>query len=469
MSSSAAAPPVPSLAGVYSWRALPRRVGYLLLGLVWSLSLGLAVVVLVAVGVPLSLIAVGVPVLLAGLSLARAYGALELALLRWTRMPTVTPPTWRTEKADTIGTWLWRRLSSPDAWRAALFAAVTLLLTPVTWALTLLFSVLTVAFPAMLVQVYLIPSLMYDDAESQSLGELLFSLMTPAEQAQWRIGPHGLDLLIGGVGSVIGLALLPLVAGACVHLHHAIARGLLARRTSDALRAQVVELSSARRAATQAEGRTLRQLERDLHDGPQQQLLRLQLDLEAAQRRLESDPDGAGDLLADARTRTRDTLSELRRLSRGIAPPLLQDRGLAEAVAALAERSPIPATVDLGDGTGPDGLGGDDVGDGLDPAVAQAAYFVVSELLANAAKHSGAEHVVVALGRVIGADGGDGAELAELLVVEVSDDGAGGAVLVPGGGLDGLAERLRGLGGTLSVSSPDGGPTRVRAVVPLAA
>lgn len=440
-------------AGLYSWRALPRRLGYLLICLVWPLTLGIAVVVLVAVGVPLSIIAVGVPLLLLGLLLARLYGALELALLRWAGMPALTPPTWQTDRSAPLGTRLWRQAVNPDGWRAAGFAALSIVVMPISWALTLAFSVLTLALPAQLVQVYVVPRFLRD-GESESLGELLFSLMTPAERASWRIGPEGLDLVIGSIASLIGVALLPLIAGACVALHQAIAQGLLARRASEGLRAQVQELSTARRAATEAEGRTLRQLERDLHDGPQQQLLRLQLDLEAAQRRIESDPESAAGLLEEARTRAQETLGELRLLSRGIAPPLLQDRGLAAAVVALAERNPVPTSVAVAEGAT----------DGVDPAVAQSAYFVVSELLTNTAKHAEARNASVTIVR--GPVAGMGDDDADYLVVEVLDDGAGGAVAGPGGGLDGLAERLRGLGGSLSVTSPPGGPTRVRAVLP---
>ncbi|WP_454294055.1 sensor histidine kinase [Salana multivorans] len=438
---------------LYSWRVLPRRLGYLLTCLLWPLTLGIVVVVLVAVGLPLSVIAIGVPILLLGLLLARGYGALELALLRWAGMPPLTPPTWQSDRSAPLGTRVWRQAVSPDAWRAVAFSALSILVMPISWGLTLAFSVLTLAFPAQLVQVYVIPRFLRDD-ESQSLGELLFSLMSADERASWRIGPEGLDLLIGGIASLMGLAVLPLIAGAFVTLHHVIARGLLARRASDGLRAQVQELTTARRAATEAEGRTLRQLERDLHDGPQQQLLRLQLDLEAAQRRLESDPESAAELLGEARSRAQETLGELRQLSRGIAPPLLQDRGLAAAVVALAERSPIPTSVAVAESAT----------DGLDPAVAQGAYFVVSELLANAAKHAGARNASVTIAR--GPVTGTGDDDADHLVVEVLDDGAGGAAPTPGGGLEGLAERLQGLGGSLSVTSPPGGPTRVRAVLP---
>lgn len=151
-----------------------------------------------------------------------------------------------------------------------------------------------------------------------------------------------------------------------------------------------------------------------------------------------SDPTGAAELLDEARTRTGDTLSELRRLSKGIMPPLLQDRGLGAALEALAERNPVPTAVSIA----PAAVAV------LSPEAQQGIYYVVSELYANAVRHSGATRLETHLDRD-----------AHSVLLTVTDDGVGGATARPGGGLEGLAERVKGLGGQLRVLSPAGGPT----------
>jgi signal transduction histidine kinase len=171
------------------------------------------------------------------------------------------------------------------------------------------------------------------------------------------------------------------------------------------------------------------------------------MDLEAADRRLDDDPERARPLIAEALTQTREALAELRALSRGIAPPVLADRGLAAALAAAAARSTVPVSVEVGL----------PAGERPAAAVENTAYFVVTEALTNVAKHSGATHATVDV-RPHGAD----------LVVRVTDDGVGGAHPAKGHGLSGLSERLSAVEGRLEVVSPVGGPTVVTAWIPLA-
>jgi signal transduction histidine kinase len=204
--------------------------------------------------------------------------------------------------------------------------------------------------------------------------------------------------------------------------------------------AEIGRLSEGRDAAVAAEAVALRRLERDIHDGPQQRLVRLSMDLHRAQRLIATDPDGARSTLAEAAAMTTETLEELRALSRGIAPPVLADRGLTAALAALAARSPVPVELAVGL----------EQGRRLAPAVENSAYFLASEALANVAKHSQATVCRV----TVVCD-------ASRLRVVVEDDGRGGAVLAPGHGLAGLADRLRAVDGVLTVDSPRGGPTRV--------
>jgi len=171
------------------------------------------------------------------------------------------------------------------------------------------------------------------------------------------------------------------------------------------------------------------------------------MDLASAERQLDADPEKARELIAEAMQQSKDALDELRALSRGFAPPILLDRGLLAALESAATRSSIPASVvdELPPGTK------------LDQEVERNAYFVASEALTNAIKHSGATEVEIRVA-ITGAD----------LTLSVRDNGAGGAATKSGHGLAGLRERMRGVSGSLEVHSPSGGPTLVTARLPLA-
>jgi signal transduction histidine kinase len=269
-----------------------------------------------------------------------------------------------------------------------------------------------------------------------------------------RFGPDGdgAGVLSVVVLTLIAAATLPFVTHGLVLLHQGIARGLLGSFRSDALQREVIALSASRGAAVSAEGHSLRRLERDIHDGPQQRLVRLQMDLGAAERQLDTNPQKARELIAEAMTQSREALEELRALSRGFAPPILLDRGLVAALESAAIRSAIPTRVVS---TLPDGFE-------LPQEIERNAYFVASEAIVNAAKHSGGTdvEVAVALHRVPETDD-------TWLDITVTDNGRGGTFTIAGHGLAGLDERLRGLGGTLELSSPSGGPTTVAAHLPI--
>src|SRR4051794_4308678 len=217
---------------------------------------------------------------------------------------------------------------------------------------------------------------------------------------------------------------------------------LLSPSREAALEARVGQLAATRAGAVDAASAELQRIERDLHDGAQARLVALAMDLGMAEERFARDPDGARELVGEAREEAKRALAELRDLARGIRPSLLAERGLGAALTALAARSAIPARVDL------------DVPDGLPDAVETATWFVVSEALANTGKHSGAARVLVSVGRA-----------EDRLVVQVVDDGVGGAS-AGGHGLTGLRKRVEALDGTLAVSSPAAGPTAIRAELP---
>jgi signal transduction histidine kinase len=168
------------------------------------------------------------------------------------------------------------------------------------------------------------------------------------------------------------------------------------------------------------------------------------MELGRAQHHFDSNPEAVRGALADAIAQTHEALDELRALSRGIAPPILVDRGLHEALAALAARSTVPVELDAGPVHRP-----------LDAAVETAAYFVIAEALTNVAKHSHARRCAIGLRHGAGT-----------LRAWVTDDGVGGAALAKGHGLRGLDDRLRAAGGRLQVTSPCGGPTTITAELP---
>jgi signal transduction histidine kinase len=206
---------------------------------------------------------------------------------------------------------------------------------------------------------------------------------------------------------------------------------------------QQAELEASRARIVAAGDEERRKLERNLHDGAQQRLVSLSLSLRLAQGRLRDDPDNAEHLLELSREELAQALEELRELARGIHPAVLTDRGLDAALEALAARAPLPVEID-----GPDG--------DLPPQVEAAAYYVVSEALANVTKYAQASAVEVKVQQRNG-----------VAVVEVADDGVGGADPLRGSGLSGLADRVASLSGKLHIESRPGAGTRVRAEIPL--
>ncbi|MFC3890630.1 sensor histidine kinase [Lentzea rhizosphaerae] len=245
--------------------------------------------------------------------------------------------------------------------------------------------------------------------------------------------------------ALFGLALFPvalyLVSGVA-GLHGMAARGLLSGGSDERLRVELVEISQSRERLVNAFEAERRRIERDLHDGAQQRLVSLILQLGLA--KVEMPPDSPGtESVANAHEQAKLLLTELREFIHGIHPQVLSDLGLPAALMDLADRSATPVTVDCVIPERPPG------------AVESAGYFVVSEALSNASKHSGATEISVSA-----------KVRRDVLTVEVTDNGRGGADAGRGTGLTGLADRVAAIGGTLSLFSPAGGPTIVRAELP---
>jgi signal transduction histidine kinase len=415
-------------------RQLGLDTQYILLGF----PLGLVTVVLTMtgffLGLGLTVVWIGLPIVTATVMLARGFATLErarIAAVLGRRMP---HPFYK--RATRPG--FWRRILTPladaQSWLDLLHGMFRFIPSTFAFAFAVTWWV-------------------------GAVGGLTFVLW------DWSIprGPDNTDLpeLIGlgtawstrvifytAAGLFFALTLYPVVRGVAL-LEALFARGLLSGVNE--LREQVAEAEAARdtaraqkAAAVSAEATALRRLERDIHDGPQQRLVRLAMDLGRAEQQFTTDPEAARATVVEALAQTRETLDELRALSRGIAPPILVDRGLQAALTALAGRCTVP--VDLDAAAIPR----------LDPAVESTAYFVVAEALTNVAKHSHATEVQVTVRR---SEGG--------LLVTVADDGMGGASLAKGHGLAGLADRVRAGGGILTVDSPDGAGTKLTAALPV--
>lgn len=229
-------------------------------------------------------------------------------------------------------------------------------------------------------------------------------------------------------------------------LHCQLATALLGPPRAQQAEVKAQQLQASRARGVDAAEAERRRIERDLHDGAQQRLVSLAMGIGRAKSKLDSDPAAVPDLLDEAHSDAKEAVSELRDLARGIYPAVLADRGLDAALSAQAAKSPTPITMTVEVEPRP-------------PAVVEStAYFIVGETLANIAKHAAASKADVAVRRTTG-DGDN-------VVVEVTDDGEGGAELRPGGGLAGLADRAATIDGVLTVVSPTGGGTVVRADLP---
>jgi signal transduction histidine kinase len=431
------------------WTRAPGSAVYLLAVFVLAMTALSVLASLFWTGVGLLILIIGLPIVVLTLLVARGFGVADRFILKLTGLPDIAEPEWTRDRADQNGFWmtLTRPVRSAHYW---LYLVHGMVVSPI---------ISTISF--VLTTVWL----------SVGLGGLTYwfwGLFLPrgrgdvewggyvSDALPWLFGAWSswaVEVVLYLIAGIVFTFTLPWVLGGLARGHHAVATGMLGRWASDDLAAEVRAEAAARGAAVHAEDVALRRLERDIHDGPQQRLVRLQLDLAALERRAESgDADAAAELAREARGHAKAALDELRALSSGVAPPLLQDRGLSAALHAVAAAAPLSVDIDI------------------DPAVDHAAsseiartvYFTVSELLTNAVKHSGATGATLKGSLRAGT-----AESAAMLDVWVVDNGRGGARFAQGHGLEGLRDRVAGLRGVLVVDSPYGGPTAVGAHIPL--
>ncbi|GAA2390718.1 sensor domain-containing protein [Streptomyces coeruleofuscus] len=404
----------------YLLRAWPwRSAGYLLTGAVTGAVVLVGIVISVVAGGVLALALVGLPLLLGTALAGIPVAALERFRLRLVDAEPASDPH-ETPGEPGLRAWLSTRLRERATWRelghALLFAG-------------LLWPVDALAFAAFLLgplSVVATPLIMAVLGEAKVLKVWLVTTWPAA------VGFAVLGLVLLALGAY----LLGVAAGARAGL----ARLLIAPYEAD-LGARVVELARSRVRLVDAFEAERRRIERDLHDGAQQRLVALTMTLGLA--RLDAPPGPLADQLAKAHEEAGTALAELRELIHGIHPKVLADYGLEAAVADAADRSAVPVDVDL------------ELPGRLSQAVEAAAYFVVCEALANVGRHSGASRAEVSGGLSDGR-----------LVLQVHDDGRGGARAGQGSGLTGLADRVSVLDGRLSLSSPPGGPTLLRVEIP---
>lgn len=430
------------------WKRTPGSALYLLVVFVLAMVSLTVLITLLSTGAGLIVLVIGLPLLVVSLFAARGFGVADRFLLQLTGLPEIAEPTWTTDGPDDNGFWMTitRPLRNGHYWLYLLHGMiVSPIISIVSFTLTVVW--LSVSLGGL---TYWFWGAFLPRERGPEWGGYV------ADALPWLFGgwtSWAVEVVLYLIAGIIFAITLPWVLGGLARLHHAIARGMLGRWPSDDLAAEVKAEKAARGAAVQAEDAALRRLERDIHDGPQQRLVRLQLDLAALERRAEAgDADAAASLAREAQVHAKSALDELRALSAGVAPPLLQDRGLAAALAAVAAGSALPVGVEVDPA----------VDSAVSPEIARTVYFVVAELLANVIKHSGASAATLRAG-IRPATG----EAPTMLDVWVVDNGHGGAAFEEGHGLEGLRDRVAGLRGLLIVDSAPGGPTTVGAHIPL--
>jgi len=440
--SSAAQQVPPALPRGWRIHRLFRQTLYLLVSFPVAIASFSVLTTLVPVSAGTIMIWVGVPLLAVTVQVAIGFAAFER--YRLGRAGYVLAGLPSEPKLPTQGrliTWLKESIFSASGWRAVLHGILVLptsiftFTIVVTWWFMIIFGLTEWIWRPLVPYdtcIMTVGSCEFDG----TFNNLVDILNLPFSQVVFDLG-------IG----LIALATLIPVTHAMSLLHSGLARAFLAP-TDKTLQQRLRHLAESRAQANEAQANELRRLERDIHDGPQQRLIRVGMDLAAAQRRLEDGDQAAADqLIAQARQMSEEAVGELRALSRGIAPPILADRGLAVALEAALAASAVPATLDLS--IAPQFR--------LPAAVETVLYFTVTEALANVAKHAGANQVTVHLSL-------DG-QVARLVV---DDDGTGGAQIVPGHGLANLAARASAIDGSFEVTSVEGQGTRVVVEVPLA-
>ncbi|AOR37151.1 histidine kinase [Streptomyces fodineus] len=406
-----------------------REFGYVLLSLPLSIVLFTWTVTMVSLGAGLLVTFLGIPVLAAALAGCRGFGALERARARGLlRLDVAEPEPLRMSKPGALA-WMGAVLKSGTSWRNMLYALLQFPWAVFTFTVTV--TLWTVGWTLLTYPLWFWVFPMYG-------GQGGLQLYGDEHHSVYLDNPFEITVT-ALVGLLFTLA-TPWIVRALTTVDGLLVRGLLG---PSPLSARVVELESDRGVVVDTAAADLRRIERDLHDGAQARLVSLAMDLGLAKEKLREDPRSAAQMVEEAHGEVKTALQELRDLARGIHPAVLSDRGLDAALSSVASRCTVPVRVEV------------DLPARPAPAIEGIAYFTVSELLQNISKHSRARSASVDVWRT-----------ENRLMLQVADDGVGGADVSRGSGLAGLAGRLDAVDGVLVVDSPAGGPTRVIAELP---
>ncbi|WP_030904007.1 sensor histidine kinase [Streptomyces sp. NRRL F-5126] len=407
-----------------------REFGYVLLGLPIGVLLFSYSITMICLGAGMLITFLGVPILAMALASARGFAAAERARARCLLgLDVGRPEPIRPEKGGLLA-WTGAVLRSGESWRNLLYTLVQF-----PWAV---FSfVVGVVFWTTGWGLFTFPLWQWVYRSADTGSEMVLF-----RDASGRT--ISLDAPLGNVlACAAGLVLVlmtPWILRGLTGMDRLLIRGLLG---PSELVSRVYELESDRGVVVDTAAADLRRIERDLHDGAQARLVALAMELGLAKEKLAEDPRTAARMVDEAHGEVKTALQELRDLARGIHPAVLTDRGLDAALSSVASRCTVPVRVEV------------DLPGRPAAAIEGIAYFTVSELLQNVSKHSGAKGATVDVWR-----SGD------RLLLQVGDDGSGGAEASAGSGLAGLAERLDAVDGLLVVDSPRGGPTAVTAELP---
>ncbi len=407
-----------------------REFLYHLLSLPVSIVFFVYTITMLSLGVGLLITFLGVPVLAGMLAGCRGMGYFERARARLLLDLKVDDPEPLHRRASGFMGWVGSLFRSGESWRSMLYGLLHMF-----WAVCSFAIAVAVMFWAWSMVTY-----------------PLWQWVFPAHWGQEGLQVYGnesgegwyLDSALEQAFAVAvgGVALLasPWVVRGLSYVDRAMVVGLLG---PSKLATRVQELETDRGVVVDTAAADLRRIERDLHDGAQARLVALAMDLGLAKEKLLEDPEAAAEMVDEAHGEVKLALQELRDLARGIHPAILTDRGLGPALSAVAARCTVPVSVTV------------DLLERPAQSIEGIAYYTTSELLQNISKHSGASRAMVDLWRAEGR-----------LMIQVTDDGQGGARLDAGSGLSGLAERLGSVDGLLVVDSPPGGPTVVTAELP---
>ncbi|GAB2961563.1 sensor histidine kinase [Streptomyces heilongjiangensis] len=406
-----------------------REFGYVMLGFPIGVLMFTYAVTMLSVGVGLLVTFLGVPVLAAGLAGCRGLGAMERARARALLGVEVAAPEPLLVRKRGALAWMGAVLRSGSSWRQLLYAVVQFPWSLFSFVVALNFWAYGWAMLTYPLWFWVFPMWVGQDG-----------LQLYGDEGHAVYLDNAFEVTVTALVGLLFTMATPWIVRGLTTVDRVMVTALLG---PSRLGARVVELESDRGVVVDTAAADLRRIERDLHDGAQARLVALAMDLGVAREKLTEDPQEAARMVDSAHGEVKTALRELRDLARGIHPAVLTDRGLDAALSAVAARCAVPVVVEV------------DLPARPVPAIEGIVYFTVSELLQNVSKHAGASRAVVDVWKAEGR-----------LMLQVCDDGMGGAEAGAGSGLAGLAERLGAVDGVLVVDSPAGGPTRVTAELP---